>query len=128
VLIDGSAELRRRLTEGGSAVIKNSRPVVAVAAILAALALTAGCGGNNDNGGTPTQTPAATGGPANNTEAQCLEALRKLYQEGAANPDGPTPTPPDACVGLDEKTIERLVGQVLDEALGGLFSDSPSPT
>jgi hypothetical protein len=101
-----------------------SKTTTTGAVILSALAIVlAACGGSDNGSSNPTPTPAATGGPANNTEAQCKQALREAFQAGLETPDGPSATPPAACVGLDEATLNRLVTEVFDEA----FSESPSP-
>jgi hypothetical protein len=68
-----------------------------LAAIAAALALclTAGCGG----------------GPS---EAQCKQVLQQRFNHALTHPEAkPDDSTPAACKGLDAKTMERIVGQIL---------------
>ncbi|MGI5436171.1 hypothetical protein ACQEV4_01315 [Streptomyces shenzhenensis] len=62
--------------------------------------------------------------------AGCKSALERQYEHATVG--GPTPSgPPVECMGVDNKTLQRLVGEVISKELGesldGIFS-SPTAT
>ncbi|WP_412079032.1 hypothetical protein ACLF6K_37445 [Streptomyces xanthophaeus] len=81
----------------------------AVAITLAALSLTACSSGEAD-------------------VAACKAAMRQQYEDAAtASKEG---TRPAACAGVDDKTLQRLAGEVLTEKLGeemGEVLGTPTP-
>ncbi len=79
---------------------------VALAAAAFAVGLGVAALTKND-GGQPTANPTV-----------CKAELAANYRRTMANPGGPTASAPPACLGLDEATLERLVGEVVNEYLG----------
>jgi hypothetical protein len=97
------------------------------AAAVAAFAIAGGVAAltKDDDGDGPVASPAA-----------CKAALADNYRKVMANGGkGPTASEPPACVGLDQKTLERSTGEVVDEYLKsdqakkdfGRLLESPSP-
>lgn len=71
--------------------------------ILLLAPLLAACG----NGDGPVASPKA-----------CKAKLAENYSKAMANGGkGPTPEPPTACAGLDDKTLQRITGEVISEYL-----------
>jgi hypothetical protein len=82
------------------------RRILAAAALGVALA---GCGGNGDAG-----TPAPS--PSSGTAA-CKSALAEQLKTGMETPDAPSGTRPPACAGVDDTTLQRLVGEIIASAV-----------
>ncbi|MER7574912.1 hypothetical protein [Streptomyces sp. NPDC126514] len=60
---------------------------------------------SDDDGGSGIADPVA-----------CRAAMKESLREAmAAGPEAPTPAPPSACLGLDEGTVEQLVGETMAE-------------
>jgi PBP1b-binding outer membrane lipoprotein LpoB len=47
--------------------------------------------------------------------AACKAAMRADYERSLTDPNAPTATRPPACNGIDDATLERLVGEVMTE-------------
>lgn len=45
--------------------------------------------------------------------AACKAAMKKDFATALANPEAPSATRPPACNGVDQKTLTRLVGEIL---------------
>lgn len=80
-----------------------------LAALAASTLLLAGCAAS----------PARQDDTAKPDVAACKAAMKVQFQEGMATPGGPTGSKPQACVGVDDATLQRLVGEILAEALEG---------
>lgn len=60
-----------------------------------------------------------TGCSASPDVPACKAAMQRMWAEGMSNPDGfTTGTRPKACNGVDDATLQRLVGEVISEAMG----------
>lgn len=85
------------------------------AALLALTAALTGCSSGSDTSADP---------------ASCKAAMRKQFQDAVAAGDKATPgTRPSACVGVDNKTLEKYAGDLMTEQLGkSIESALPEPT
>lgn len=72
-------------------------------AAAAAVVMLAGCGGGSS-------------GP---DVAACKAAMKEAFATASADPSSPDASKPAACEGVDDKTIERLAGEIVSEALDG---------
>jgi hypothetical protein len=75
-----------------------------VAAAAAAFALGGLVASQGGDGGGPVANPAA-----------CKKAMAVDFEKAMADPGGPTSGAPGSCVGLDEATLERIMGEVISE-------------
>jgi hypothetical protein len=72
-----------------------------ITVVLVALVALAGCGGNKAD------------------VAACKTAMKEQYTTATADPSAPESAKPAACKGVDDATLQRLAGEIIDEALDG---------
>ncbi|MFE2302176.1 hypothetical protein ACFXAW_28765 [Streptomyces sp. NPDC059445] len=90
----------------------NTRTAACGALLVLAAALTA-CGGS---------------GAANADPTACKAALTAEFKKGAAAGDQATPADrPTACDGLDDKTVQRLATEVLNEQISDTLKNLQTP-
>jgi hypothetical protein len=54
----------------------------------------------------------------------CEQGMRQQFQANMADPNRPQETIPNACKGLDEKTLQRIAAKIMQEELGKVFTST----
>jgi ABC-type glycerol-3-phosphate transport system substrate-binding protein len=98
------------------------------AAILAGSMLLAGCGGDDDEAGAAAATPTTTTAAAADTAA-CEAAYTAQFEELIkTDPDEldklDETNVPDACAGIDQPELEKIVRKVTDAAIKAAMEDA----
>ena len=69
-------------------------------------------------------TLTACSGDSNPDEAACKAAMVKQMEDAKAS--GKEGTQPDACEGVDDKTLQRFAGEIISDQLGDIGA-TPTP-